>query len=334
VAYGGGCDTGIVRSTVTVFSEEGPQRSAALEGASLVVDGVDPGRGSLYLAAAAEPAAPRQGGSDSRSSGVRRIDSGALDRDAERSLCVTGEAPIGHHTPVTAVAAFPSGGYVAQLRDPLRLWISRDGERGHTVDLSGGRVQHMGHAVFHEAAGTGATCAGCHPEGGDDGHLWSFDVGPRRTQTLTGGILDTAPFHWSGDVPGTTDVMEGTFVGRMGGGRLFQDEMAAFNQWVDALPAVPGPSEEAGAVARGEAVFEASSCGSCHSGPLHTNNENADVGTGGPFQVPSLYELVYRAPYMHDATVPTLEELLTSHGEAATRSEAERRDLAAFLRSL
>jgi len=35
-----------------------------------------------------------------------------------------------------------------------------------------------------------------------------------------------------------------------------------------------------------------------------TNNQSADVGTGGTFQVPSLVDLAHRAPYMHDGCAP------------------------------
>ena len=32
----------------------------------------------------------------------------------------------------------------------------------------------------------------CHPEGGDDGHVWDEGIGKRRSQSLRGGILATA----------------------------------------------------------------------------------------------------------------------------------------------
>ena len=59
-----------------------------------------------------------------------------------------------------------------------------------------------------------------------------------------------------------------------------------------------------------------------------------DVGTGGRFQVPALYEIVYHAPYLHDGRAETLEDLVATHGNTLTLSETERSDIAAYLRTL
>ena len=205
---------------------------------------------------------------------------------------------------------------------------------GEAISLDGGSVEHFGHALFHEGAGTGTTCASCHPEGGEDGHVWLFDVGRRRTQTLNGGIMTTAPFHWAGDVPDVTHVLDGTFVGRMAGAMPRTDEVNAFAEWMNDLPALPGLQGEAGAIVRGRAAFDSGGCASCHSGELRTNNENVDVGTGGRFNVPALYEVVYHAPYFHDGSMPTLAGLVSSHGDGDRLSTTERADVVTYLRSL
>lgn len=336
VYYGGDCDTGVVRSVVSIIDvESGSVRSIPIMGASLVVDGAYRD-GDIYLAAAAEPGNAIALFGTVGMSGLRRVHE---DTASTTPTCVPVEQ-VGENASVIGVATTRDGRVLAQYREPGAVVIDEPGavvidERGrHSIALAGGSALHHGHALFHEAAGTGATCASCHPEGGDDGHVWRFDIGQRRTQTLRGGILETAPFHWKGDVADGTSVMEGTFVGRMGGQRPLDFEIAAFEQWVDALPALPGPTVDEGAVQRGRAVFESAGCGDCHSGPRLTNNAIVDVGTGGPFNVPALSELVYRAPYLHDGRAATLEAAVRSHGDVPSLSEVQTRDLVAYLGSL
>ena len=94
-------------------------------------------------------------------------------------------------------------------------------------------------------------------------------------------------------------------------------------------------------MARGAAIFHdsATGCSSCHDGELLTNNNSYDVGTGGPFQVPSLVGLDARAPFMHDGCATTLADRFepcggTAHGETSHLGDAEKADLIQYLRSL
>lgn len=340
--YGGSCDLGVVRSAVTRFvvgedASGDAAESLALEDTSLGVDVAwDEGSNAIFVAAAAEAspsAVPRFGGLPGRG-GVRRV---SADRLAPTPRCTAPEDPFARTDAVIGVAVRPgSGEVVAHFRDPgmLRLADAADVTGGERVALSGGRAEDLGHALFHEAAGSGATCAGCHPEGGDDGHVWQLDVGPRRTQTLTGGILDTAPFHWAGDLEDMSAVMDSTFVGRMGGAMPRQDELEAFARWVDALPARPAPAVDPAAASRGERLFVDAGCTGCHAGDERTDDREHDVGTGMRVQVPALYEVAYHAPYLHDGRAATLEELLSMHGDTDALSERQRADLATYLRSL
>ncbi|MCC6873138.1 MAG: cytochrome-c peroxidase [Sandaracinaceae bacterium] len=354
VYYGGECDTGVVRSVVTLLDiESGTTRGLALDQTSLAVDLAFDGLGTIFVAAAAEPGSSQRRFSLSRS-GARSVTLASLEAPqpdpADPSvtllpLCPFASNPdyMGREASAIGVVAMPEGGVLVQYRDPALLEHGRyvptstPGSPAlvrRSIALDAGPALSLGHAVFHESAGTGATCAGCHPEGGDDGHVWRFDVGPRRTQTLSGGILGTAPFHWAGDVADITSVMEGTFVGRMGGDRPRDDEIVEFARWMDALPAVPAPPpEDAGALDRGRAVFERASCESCHSGPRFTNNQTVSMGPE-PMQVPALLEVAYRAPYLHDGSAPTLDALVLSHAGGPALSATERADLVHYLGSL
>ncbi len=171
----------------------------------------------------------------------------------------------------------------------------------------------------------------------------STGIGPRRTPSLYGGLLATAPFHWSGDQPDMSAVVESTLVERMGADRVTSADVAAIAAWLDRLPAPPGAVADADAVERGRALFEDESvgCASCHAGEAPTNDENADVGFGSAFQVPSLRGVLYRAPYFHSGCAPSLDAVvagacgtLDQHGHTSELDASQRADLVAYLRAL
>jgi cytochrome c peroxidase len=108
-------------------------------------------------------------------------------------------------------------------------------------------------------------------------------------------------------------------------------------------------------------------CAECHTGPNFSNEKYANIGVGmdkgdsdpgredvtrkradlGKFKVPTLRDLASRAPYMHDGSVKTLNEVLDIYAKGGlpnphldTRltpfylDEQTKRDLLAFLASL
>ncbi|WP_437675544.1 c-type cytochrome [Sorangium sp. So ce131] len=259
----------------------------------------------------------------------------------------------GHRLPVhgepTAVA-FAGSTLVVQSREPARLHLIELGgdlDDGDTrIDLPGKSATSTGHTMFHKNTNGPMVCASCHPEGGDDGHTWNFDpIGPRRTQVVSGGILKTAPFHWDGDMADLTEIMTEVFEGRMGGPHFGSDRVAEFATWIDNLPAPPAsPAPDAGAVARGEALFHDKTvdCARCHAGAQLTTNASFNVGTGNVFQVPSLVRIGARAPYMHDGCAATLKDRFVDtycggdelHGKTRHLSDAQIDDLVAYLETL
>lgn len=213
-----------------------------------------------------------------------------------------------------------------------------------TLELPGDIGYDAGRAVFHKQTGAGIACASCHPEARDDGQVWTFDsLGPRRTQSLAGGILARGPYHWSGDMADLPTLMSDVFAQRMRGGQLTNSQRISLGPWLDRVPAPQVASfAPPDAVARGRDLFVSAELGciTCHSGPLYTNNSLVDVGTGAVFKVPSLLGLAVRAPYMHDGCAPTLRERFGAcgggeqHGQTANLSEQQLSDLIAFLDSL
>jgi mono/diheme cytochrome c family protein len=210
------------------------------------------------------------------------------------------------------------------------------------ISLSAVSVKSTGHEIFHRATTSGISCAGCHPEAGEDGHTWILPEGKRRTPSLRGGLIGTTPFHWAGDLKDMSSLMSEVLTRRMGGNIQSEERSTAALKWLDAQPAIPAPrtlSPEA--IERGRVLFTSAAigCASCHTGALGTNNANAQVGTGHSLQVPRLVELSYRAPFFHDGRVPTLAERFTAlgggdaHGHVSTLTAAETADLVTYLKS-
>lgn len=106
-------------------------------------------------------------------------------------------------------------------------------------------------------------------------------------------------------------------------------------------------------------------CSSCHSGPSFSDGSFQDIGTAKgndigrgrffptsaklkyAFKTPTLRDVARRAPYMHDGSVPTLEDVIDLYNrggiERPSRSPdirplsltaSEKKDLVAFLESL
>ena len=211
-----------------------------------------------------------------------------------------------------------------------------------SIPLSNISRDDTGHDIFHTQAGALIACASCHPEGGDDGHVWTFDDESRRTPSLRGTIAGTAPYHWPGDKADFETLTNDVYTQRMSGALLEQSQMTALQDWVEAIPAPPAPSwVDPAAAQRGQALFESADigCTTCHNGPKLTNNATVNVGTGGAFQVPPLVGVGWRTPLLHDGCAATLADRFVScaspeHGSTAGLSAAGVSDLVAYLETL
>lgn len=243
----------------------------------------------------------------------------------------------------TIAVAFVGSEVITQTREPAGITIGQTTVVNFKEAKS---VEDTGHTIFHlsAAAGGGVACASCHPEGGDDGRTWVFEgLGRRRTQTLRGGIMQTAPFHWAGDETDMTALMNDVFAKRMQGGVLTADRVEALSSWIDKVPATPRLAPVSSAAAdRGQALFQgAAECTNCHTGHLMTNGKTVDVGTGAPFQVPVLAGIRFRSPFMHDGCAATLLGRFEpkcgggdKHGKTSQLSNDQIGDLVAYLETL
>jgi hypothetical protein len=216
-----------------------------------------------------------------------------------------------------------------------------DVTNGATAGTTG--YTHERHRLTSSYLGGGIACASCHGEGGDDGHVWQFaQLGARRTQSLRGGVLARAPYHWDGAMRDFATLVEAVYVGRMGGPRLAPAQLDALARWVDAIPQLPAPPGDPAAAVRGAARFADPKlgCAGCHGGPLLSDLAIVDVGTGGSFKVPSLLGVGYRAPFLHSGCAPTLRDRFgpcgggDQHGATAMLGPGELSDLTAYLETL
>lgn len=259
-------------------------------------------------------------------------------------------APTGCMAPTGGIGGL-SLTSVAWLSDTKVAVLESQRDQPLVFDLTNGSSSPLGqrsnrssasHTLFHEAPAGGAplACASCHPEGGEDGHTWIINGSPRRTQTLAGGVMARAPFHWQGDLPQLTDLMGDTFVKRMGATPIDPLQTAELGKWLDTIPA-PKPSRILNATERsaGLTAFSKAGCAACHLDSGQGEGPMADIGTGLSVRTPTLKAVSSRAPYLHTGELPDLRTrvmggLHPAHGSLARLSETEKLSLLGYLESL
>ena len=331
------CGLGIVQASVSEFSSFGGAGSFSFPSLSRAVLPVDiaTSTGRITVIAAGNGHTPE----------LPKVYSFSQDKFQTDGTCIIEDDVIQPTGQAIAVSYTDGGDRVVQTREPATLVVYAGEKIERILPLGGASVEDTGHAVFHSNAGGFLACASCHLEGGEDGRVWSFDgIGPRRTQSIRGGILATAPFHWDGDLADMHALCGEVFSKRMSGAELDSDQEQALSRWVDAIPMIASSAPpDASAVDRGKAVFETPTvgCRACHVGGKLTNNKSSDVGTGGSFQVPSLRGLAWRAPYLHTGCAPTLSARFDpscgggdNHGTTSQLSPAQVSDLVAYLQTL
>jgi hypothetical protein len=170
--------------------------------------------------------------------------------------------------------------------------------------------------------------------------VWIIDGSPRRTQTLAGGVMERAPFHWKGDLNDLDHLMGDTFVKRMGGTAPPASQITALGQWLDTIPAPKASlhlTEQQ--LQAGVGAFEKGQCQTCHLAKGTGEGPAADIGTGLRVRAPSLSGLAARAPYLHTGEIPDIRTrvmggLHPDHGHLEFLNETEREDLILYLQSL
>jgi mono/diheme cytochrome c family protein len=326
------CSSSIVRSTISVTDNGAVVGSIDVSGVLPIDVAVSPDNNEIAIAEPGSGFVQRV----QMAAGTNGVGGGGICAPTNREVARLGE--------VTGVAYTPQNELIVHTRTPMAVWVmgKSGGERTQQqILLTGSVVESEGHALFHKAAGAIA-CASCHPEGGDDGHVWTLFKEDVRTQSLAGGVVDTAPFHWDGRLANMKAVVTDTFVGRMGGTEPTVEVVQDLSNWMRDIPRpriTTAAAEET--IAGGKAIFNSAEagCATCHAGERLTNNATMDVGTGGQFQVPSLRGVSMRGPWMHNGCATTLKDRFgpcggTKHGDTSKLAPAELDLLVAYLETL
>ena len=212
------------------------------------------------------------------------------------------------------------------------------------------------------------SCANCHIDSTFDGLTWDLEpdgfgkdiVDNRLIEDLSG----TEPFKWNGGNPTLAqECGPRTEMYFYRSQSYSPDDLTDLVDYIYSLPYRPNrfrspDGQLTPAQDRGQAIFNrktnkfgnpipvANQCSYCHSGPKHTNKKQFDVGTGkwtdrSPiFDTPQLVNIALTAPYLHDESARSLEEIWTvfnphdQHGMTNDLTKDELNDLIEYLRTL
>jgi len=288
---------------------------------------------------------------------------------------VTARISVGRNPRGTLLSQDGKRLYVANRLDDNISVIDTSAEKvTSTIDLGGPKTVNAlrrGEQLFFTAdyAFQGQFgCANCHLDATIDGLQWDLEpdgfgkdiVDNRSLEDLAG----TEPFKWNGgnpDMPTECGPRTEKFFYRSQS--YNPQELTDLVTFVYSLPYRPNRyrlanGELTPAQERGKAIFERTKykngnpipeknrCAYCHSGPKYTNQRQIDVGTGKPtdrspvIDVPQLPNVVYSAPYLHDGSARSLEEIWTvfnakdTHGVSNDLRKEELNDLVEYLKTL
>jgi YVTN family beta-propeller protein len=243
-----------------------------------------------------------------------------------------------------------------------------------TISLGGPREitnLRKGETLFHSARNAFQgqfSCANCHIDATFDGLQWDLEpdgfgkdiVDNRSIESLSG----TEPFKWNGSNPDLlTECGSRTEMYIYRSQSYGARELMQLSAYVLSIPLRPNryrlpEGQLTPAQARGRSLFERArlksgrplprhnQCSFCHSGPKGTNQKLSYVGTtkltdrSEMLDVPQLTDVAYSAPYLHDGSARTLEELWTifnpndAHGVTSDLSADEMHDLVEYLKTL
>jgi len=265
--------------------------------------------------------------------------------------------------------------YVAnRLDDNIVVVDTATNEVQSTIDLGGPKsidALRRGERLFYTAdyAFQGQFgCSNCHIDATIDGLQWDLEpdgfgkdiVDNRSLEDLAG----TEPFKWNGgnpDMPTECGPRTEKFFFRSQS--FNQQQLTDLVSFVYSLPFRPNryrlpngeltPAQERGKVIfertrykNGQPIPAGNQCGTCHSGPKYTDRRQFDVGTGKAtdrsslIDVPQLSNVAYSAPYLHDGSARSLEEIWTvfnprdQHGVSNDLTKDELNDLIEYLKTL
>jgi YVTN family beta-propeller protein len=239
-----------------------------------------------------------------------------------------------------------------------------DGSAALTPERRGERLFYSARFAYQRHFG----CANCHIEGTFDGLSWDLepdgfgiDIVDNR---MIEDVAETAPFKWNGGNPDLeTECGPRTERFFYRAQSYSREELHDLVRFLKAMPPRPNrfrppggeltAQQERGRLIfertktrSGAAIDESNQCPVCHAGSRYTNQSMTDAGTSKPtdrsplFDVPQLTNVALSAPYLHDGSANSLEEIWTvfnpndTHGVTNDLAKDELNDLIEYLKTL
>jgi YVTN family beta-propeller protein len=240
-----------------------------------------------------------------------------------------------------------------QLESPKTITVLRHGEQAF----------YTSRYSFQRQIG----CANCHIDSTFDGLTWDLEPDGFGRDIVDNRLLEdisgTEPFKWNGGNPNLPTECGPRTEKYFWRSENYDDlTLTDLVVYVRHLPLRPNrwrqpdgsltPAQERGkglfdrSVDKfGKPIVEGNRCGYCHSGPKGTSQKSFEVGTkkatdnSGLFDTPQLINVGLTAPYLHDGTAKTLEEIWTvynpedKHGRTNDLTKDELNDLIEYLRT-
>jgi YVTN family beta-propeller protein len=305
-----------------------------------------------------------------------RPESGSFAQDLSASAnYVVTRIPVGRNPRGVALSRDGRRLFVAnRLDDTISVIDTRANLVFSTITLAGPTtisVMRRGEQTFYTARygfQGQIGCSNCHIDSTFDGIQWNLEPNGFGRDIVDNkmleGVKDTEPYKWNGGNPNLPTECgprtEKYFWRSEQYDNLTLADLAVYIRNLPTRPnrwRLPG-GEMTPAQERGRAIFardvdkfgkpisETNRCIYCHSGPKGTNQKLFDVGTRKPTDNPGLLksapltEIALTAPYLHDGSARTLEEIWTvynpddKHGRTNDLTKDELNDLIEYLRTL
>lgn len=287
---------------------------------------------------------------------------------------VAARIAVGHDPRGLALSSDGRRLFVAnRLEDTLSVIDTRANRVAATIKLDGPKeisaLRH-GEQTFYTSRYSfqgQIGCASCHIDSTFDGLTWNLEPDGFGRNTVANklleGIKGTEPYKWTGTNPNIPTECGPRTEKYFWRAENYDDRtLADLATYIRSLKPRPNRWRLAGreltpAQERGQAIFERATdkfgkpiaesnrCSYCHSGPKGTNQKTSDVGTRRPNDNASLLKsapltsVALTAPYLHDGSAATLEEIWTvynpddKHGRTNDLTKDELNDLVEYLRS-
>jgi YVTN family beta-propeller protein len=260
-----------------------------------------------------------------------------------------------------------------RLDDTISIIDTRTNTVASTIKLAGPQtisaLRH-GEQTFYTARYSfqgQIGCATCHIDSTFDGITWNLEPDGFGRSIVDNKLLEdikgTEPYKWIGTNPNIPTECGPRTEKYFWRSEQYSDlTLTDLALYIRSIPPRPNrfrlaDSELTPAQERGKGIFERAEdkfrkpipetnrCVFCHSGPKGTNQKIVDVGTRKPtdntglLKSPPLTNIALTAPYLHDGSARSLEEIWTvfnpddKHGRTNDLTKDELNDLIEYLRT-